>query len=111
MAAGLALFELVILCFLTLTLALLDTPVPRAWALAGAALVVVQTFAVHSMSVAPFEPATRQSGLVHSVAEGVAVLAVPALTAALLVVVFFHLARAYAQARVRLDRALGRDRL
>ena len=110
MAAGLASLELVLLCFLTLTLTLLDTPVPRLWAGAAAALVVVQTMAVHAMSVAPFEPAARPSGLVHSPAEGIAVLAVPALTAALLVVVFFHLARAYAQARVRLDRALGRVR-
>ncbi len=111
MAAGLAYLELVLLCFLTLTLALLDTPVPRAWAGAAAGLVVVQTFAVHSMSVAPFEPAVRHSGLVHSLAEGIAVLAVPVLTAALLVVVFFHLARAYAEARARLDRALGRGPL
>ena len=110
MAAGLASFELVLLCFLTLTLAVLDTPVPRPWAWAAGALVVVQTMAMHAMSVQPFEPAVRHSGLVHSLAEGIAVLAVPALTAALLGVVFFHCARAYAHARARLDRALGRAR-
>ena len=110
MAAGLAYLELVLLCFLTLTLTLLDTPVPRPWAGVAAALVVVQTMAVHEMNEEAFEPAARPPGLVHSLAEGIAVLAVPALTAALLVVVFFHLARAYAHARARLDRALGRVR-
>jgi len=111
MAVGLAHLELAVLCLLTLTLSLLDTPVPRAWAAAAGALVVVQTFALHSMSLQPLAPASQGPALVHSVAEGVALLAVPALTAALFVVVFFHLARAYAEARARLDRALGRGRL
>ncbi len=50
----------------------------------------------------------------HTVAEAVAVLAVPALTAALLTVIFFYCARAYADAKRRLEAALraqaiGRD--
>ena len=50
----------------------------------------------------------------HTTAEAVATLAVPALTAALLTVIFFHCARAYARAKRRLEaslraQAIGRD--
>ena len=71
MAPALASIDLLLLCAITLSIALLDTPVPRAWALAA-----------------------------------VAVLAVPLLTAALLTVIFFHCARAYARAKRRLEAAL-----
>lgn len=108
MASGLAHLELVLLCVMTLSLALLESPVPRAWALAGGALLVVQTAAVRAMSLQPFQATPPRPALVHTLAEAVAVLAVPALTAGLLVVVFFHLARAYAHARRRLEEALGR---
>ena len=107
MARTLASFDLLLLCVITLSLALLQTPVPRAWALAAVALVVIQTGAMHVMELEALEPGTRPSdALVHSPAEGIAVLAVPALTAALLTVIFFHCARAYAQARRRLEEAL-----
>jgi hypothetical protein len=106
-APALASIDLLLLCAITLSIALLDTPVPRAWALAAVALLSVQTFALHAMDTQPFEPgATRSDAIVHSLAEGVAVLAVPLLTAALLTVIFFHCARAYAQARRRLEEAL-----
>lgn len=108
MASALAHLELVLLCVLTLVLALLETPVPRQWALAGTALVAVQTGALHAMSLEALEPGPRSPALVHSVAEAIAVLAVPAFTAALLTVVFFHLARGYAQARRRLEEATSR---
>jgi hypothetical protein len=78
-APALASIDLLLLCLVALSVALLDTPVPRRWALAA-----------------------------------VAVLAVPALTAALLTVIFYHCARAYARARRRLEeglraQAIGRD--
>lgn len=115
MAPALASIDLLLLCAIALSLALLQTPVPRAWALAAVALLAIQTGAMHAMDVQPFEPGARAShAIVHSLAEGVAVLAVPALTAALLTVIFFHCARAYARARRRLEEALraqaiGRD--
>jgi hypothetical protein len=114
-AQGLASLELLLLCALALSLSLLETPVPRAWARAAIALLCVQVAAMHKMGLERLEvDAPRSQALVHSVAEAVAVLAVPALTAALLTVVFFHCARAYARARVRLETALraqaiGRD--
>ena len=115
MAPALASIDLLLLCLVALSLALLETPVPRPWALAAVALLAVQTYALHEMDLQPFQPAAQPSdAVVHTVAEGVAVLAVPALTAALLTVIFYHCARAYAHARRRLEEALraqaiGRD--
>ena len=107
MASTLASIDLVLLVFLALTVALLGTPVPRAWALVACALLSVQALAMHQMEMQPFQPAIAESGaLVHTTAEAVAVLAVPALTSALLTVVFYHCARAYARARRRLSEAL-----
>ena len=107
MAPALASIDLLLLCAVALTVALLDTPVPRAWALAAVALLTVQTFALHAMDMQPFEPgAPRSDAVVHTFAEAVAVLAVPALTAALLTVIFFHCARAYARAKRRFEEAL-----
>ena len=80
---------------------------PRAWALAAVALLAVQVGAIHEMELQPFAPGDQPShAIVHSVAEAVALLAVPTLTAALLTVIFFHCARAYARARLRLEAAL-----
>ena len=115
MAPSLASIDLLLLCAIALSVSLLDTPVPRALALVAVALLAVQTGALHAMELQPFDPAAPPShALVHSLAEGIAVLAVPALTAALLTVIFFHCARAYARARRRLEEALraqaiGRD--
>ena len=107
MAHGLASIDLLLLCAITLSLALLQTPVPRVWALAAVALLVLQTGAMYTMEPQPLEEGTRRSGaIVHSFAEAVAALAVPALTAALLTVIFFYCARAYARARRRLEEAL-----
>ncbi|MEA2133836.1 MAG: hypothetical protein QOC68_1745 [Solirubrobacteraceae bacterium] len=107
MAPALASFDLLLLCAVALSLALLETPVPRAWAFASIALLSVQVGAVHEMELQPFQPGGPQShALVHSLAEAVAVLAVPVLTAALLTVIFFHCARGYAEARRRLQEAL-----
>jgi hypothetical protein len=106
-AQALASIDLLLLCAIVLSLALLETPVPRAWAFAAVALLAVQTGAMNAMDLQPFEAGAPPSdAIVHSVAEAVAVLAVPALTAALLTVIFFHLARSYAAARRRLDEAL-----
>jgi hypothetical protein len=106
-APALASIELLLLCAVALSLGLLQTPVPRAWAFAAIALLGVQVAAVHEMELQPFEPgAARSHALVHSLAEAVAVLAVPVLTAALLTVIFFHCARGYAEARRRLEEAL-----
>ena len=115
MAPTLASIDLLVLILTALTVALVPTPVPRAWALAAVALLIVQSFAVHQMELQPFEPGLQRSNaIVHTVAEAVAVLAVPALTAALLTVIFFYCARAYADAKRRLEAALraqaiGRD--
>jgi hypothetical protein len=106
-ARTLASIDLLLLCAITLSIALLQTPVPRDWALAALALLVIQTAAMHVMGVEAAEPGPPPSdALVHSVAEAVAVLAVPTLTAALLTVIFFHCARAYARAKRRLEEAL-----
>jgi len=106
-APALASIDLLLLCAIALSVSLLETPVPRAWALAAVALLTVQTIAMHAMDVQPLEPAASDSNaIVHSLAEGIAVLAVPALTAALLTVIFFHCARAYARAKRRLEEAL-----
>ena len=107
MAPTLASIDLVLLTFLALTVALVSTPVPRAWALAATALLSVQAFAMHEMELQGFQPGLpRSAALVHTTAEAVAVLAVPALTSLLLTVVFYHCARAYARARRRLAEAL-----
>jgi hypothetical protein len=106
-AQALASIDLLLLCTITLCIALLQTPVPRPWAFAALALLAVQTGALHAMDLQPFEPgAQRSHAIVHSIAEGIAVLAVPSLTAALLTVIFFHCARAYARAKRRLEAAL-----
>jgi hypothetical protein len=108
-ASTLASIDLVVLLLVALAVALTYTPVPKAWALAAAALLTVQAFAMHQMDMEPIRPGVAGSGaLVHTTAEAVAVLAVPALTSALLTVVFFHCARAYAGARRRLAEALRR---
>ena len=107
MASALASIDLLLLCAITLSLALLETPVPRAWAFAAVALLTVQTLAMHAMDQHPYEPGSHPShALVHSFAEGIAVLAVPLFTASLLTVIFFHCARAYARAKHRLEAAL-----
>ena len=115
MARTLASIDLLLLCAITLSLALLETPVPRRWALAAVALVAIQTAAMHAMGLQEAGAmglqeagavAPPSDALVHSVPEAIAALAVPALTAALLTVIFFHCARAYAQARRRLEEAL-----
>ena len=107
MAPTLASIDLVLLILVALSVGLTFTPVPRPWALVATALLAVQTLAVHQMELQPFQPGVARSGaIVHTTAETVAVLAVPALTSLLLTVIFFHCARAYAQARRRLARAM-----
>jgi hypothetical protein len=107
-ASALASIDLLLLIVVALSVALLSTPVPRAWALVAVALLSVQTFALHQIDLQPFEPGIhRTNALVHTTAEAVGVLVVPALTSALLTIVFFHCARAYAQARRRLAAALA----
>jgi hypothetical protein len=108
-AETLASIDLVLLILVALTVGLTATPVPRAWAVAAAALLTVQTFAVRQMDLQPFAPGVQPSrALVHTTAEAVAVLAVPALTSLLLVVVFYHCARGYARARRRLAAAMAK---
>ena len=105
MASTLASIDLLLL----IVVALLSTPVPRVWALVAVALLSVQTFALHQIDLQPFAPGIhRSNALVHTTAEAVGVLVVPALTSALLTIVFFHCARAYAQARRRLAAAMAR---
>ena len=107
MARTLASIDLLLLCAITLSLSLLETPVPRRWALAAVELVAIQTAAMHAMGLQEAGAvAPTSDALVHSVPEAIAALAVPALTAALLTVIFFHCARAYARARRRLEEAL-----
>ena len=115
MASTLASIDLLVLILIALSVALIETPVPRAWSLAAVALLVVQSFAIHQIDLQPYEPgAPRSSAVVHTVAEAVGVLVVPALTAALLSVIFFYCARAYARAKRRLEaamraQAIGKD--
>ena len=100
MASALASIDLLLLILIGLSVALLDTPVPRAWAWAAGVLLSVQAYALHQMELQPLQPGAGRSGaIVHTTAEAVATLAVPALTAALL-------ARGYARARRRLEAAL-----
>ena len=107
MAPTLASIDLLVLILIALSVALIETPVPRVWALAAVALLTIQSIAVHQMELQPFEPgAPRSHAIVHSFAEAVAVLAVPTLTAALLTVIFYYCARAYALAKRRLEAAL-----
>ena len=71
MAPTLASIDLLVLILITLSVALLDTPVPRAWALAGVALLIVQSFAIHQMDLQPFEPgAPRSDAIVHTRRRG-----------------------------------------
>jgi hypothetical protein len=87
--------------WLTLSFLLMPWPVPRGWALPAALLTAVQTFALRSMReagdvvVGSRETADR----VDTLAEAVGVLYVPVLTAGLIVVVLYHLARANARLR------------
>ena len=100
MASTLASIDLLVLILIALSVALIETPVPRAWSLAAVALLVVQSFAIHQIDLQPYEPgAPRSNAVVHTLAEAVGVLVVPALTAALLSVIFFYCARAYARAK------------
>jgi hypothetical protein len=110
-ALTLASIDLLLLCLMALSLGLLETPVPRVWAGAAVALLTVQTGAMHAMGLEADPGAPRSDAIIHSLAEAVAVLVVPAGTAALLTVIFFHCARAYARARRRLEatQAIGRD--
>ena len=78
MAPALASIDLIVLILIGLSVGLLDTPVPRAWACAAAALLCVQAYAVHQMELQPFQPgAPRSQAIVHTTAEAVATLAVP----------------------------------
>ena len=107
MAPALASIDLIVLILIGLSVALLETPVPRAWAWMAGLLLSVQVYAVHQMELQPYQPgAPKSDAIVHTTAEAIATLAVPALTAALLTVVFYHCARAYARARQRLEEAL-----
>jgi hypothetical protein len=101
MAVHLAQIELLVVFVLMLCLALLDTAVPRAWALAAAALVTAEAAALHAMEVRPVSVAEDPHGL-HGLADAIAVIVVPVLTAGLFVVVFWYLARANARVRARL---------
>ena len=115
MASTLASIDLLVLILIALSVALIETPVPRGWSLAAVALLVVQSFAIHEIDLQPYEPgAPRSNAVVHTLAEAVGVLVVPALTAALLSVIFFYCARAYAPAKRRLEaamraQAIGKD--
>jgi hypothetical protein len=108
MAVHLAQIELLVLFMLMLCLALLETPVPRGWALPAAALVTVQTAALHAMQVRPtsFVDDPSPHGL-DGFADVIAVIVVPVLTVALFVAVFWHLARANAQVRAQLRHRQG----
>ena len=70
MAPALASIDLLLLCLVALSVALLDTPVPRAWALAAVALLTVQTFALRAMNLEQLEPGEPPSqAVVHTFAE------------------------------------------
>jgi len=103
--------ELVFLCVLLLCLAMLDTPIPRVLALPAAALVVVQTAALHALEVRPvsFADDPHPGGL-SGVAGALAAVVVPALGVALLVVALGYLARANAELRHRQRHADGLGR-
>ena len=92
--------ELALLFLLMLCLALLDTPAPRVLALPAAALVAIQTAALHSLheSEATFTVGPAAEGS-RGLSAVVAVVIVPALAAALFAVVFWFLARANARTR------------
>ena len=99
-AVQLGQIELALLFLLMLCIVLLDTPVPRVWALAAAVLVTVQTTALHALheQAVTFPEEPGSSGL-QGVAGVIAVIVVPALGAGLFAVVFWYLARANAQVR------------
>jgi hypothetical protein len=86
------------LCFL-----LMPWPVPRSWALPSIVLTTVQTFAVRSMREAGDVVVGSEAtpNRVDTLAETVGVFLVPGITAGLIVVVMFHLARANARVRRR----------
>ena len=108
----LAYIELTLLSVLTLWLALQPlSPVPRPWAMASAALLAAQTAAVRGIALEPRTPGVPVDGreALDTLAEVVGIIVVPALTAALLAVVWFHLARANGRTRRRLARARGTD--
>ena len=108
--SALAYTELTLLVFLTLTLALQPLlPVPRVWAVVAGALLVVQTAAVRGMAIEPYVPSegVKRWESLDSLAEVVGILVVPACTTMVLIVAFYHLARANARARKRLARALA----
>jgi hypothetical protein len=107
-ASTLASIDLLLLILVALSVALINTPVPRAWALVATGLLSVQTFALHQIDLQPYAPGIHKSAaIVHTTAEAVGVLVIPLLTSALLTIVFFHCARAYARARRRLAAALA----
>jgi hypothetical protein len=102
--------ELVFVSWFGLCLLLMPWPVPRFWALPGLVLIVAQTFAVRSIRGAGTVVVGPQGtpGRVDTLADWIGVFIVPAGTAALIVVVMFHLARANARVR-RGDQAIGSD--
>ena len=93
MAESLASIDLLLLCAITLSVSLLETPVPRVWALPAVALLSLQTWARYKME--PPEP--PHDAVVETGWEAVA---------ALLTVIFVHGARASARAKRRLEAAL-----
>ncbi len=108
MGPALAHVELTFLCLLTLMLAFgpVLMPVPRALALVSGGLLAVQTVAIRAMRIEPYEAAsTKTWEILDSTAEIVALIVVPLGGAALLTVVFWHLARANARVRRRLQAA------
>jgi hypothetical protein len=106
---ALAHVELTFLCLLTLTLAfgpVLMPVVPRGLALVSALLLAVQTMAIRSMRIEPYEAGNRgRWEILDSTAEVVALILVPLAGAGLLTVMFWHLARANARVRHRLRAA------
>ncbi len=108
MGPALAHVELTFLCLLTLMLAFgpVLLPVPRGLALVSGGLLAVQTVAIRAMRIEPYEAAsTKTWEILDSTAEIVALIVVPLGGAALLTVVFWHLARANARVRRRLRAA------
>jgi hypothetical protein len=104
-AETLASFDLLLLCAITLSIGLLETPVPRVWTLPAVALLTLETWALY-MIEPPDPHGPAHDAIVETGWEAVAALAVPALTAALLTVIFYYCARAYARAKRRLEEAL-----
>ena len=81
MAVHLAQIELLIVFMLMLCLALLETPVPRWWALPAAALVTMQTAALHAMQMRPVSFAeSSQPHVFRGLDDVLGVIVVPTLT-------------------------------